>query len=72
MDRKGDRFAQTSAAVLVVILCLGKDPLGCVWEGRERGVCEVKCEVWVRRSCSETDAVKVFWRRVALEMRERK
>jgi len=41
-------------------------------EGRKRGVCEVKCEFAVRRSCGDTDAVEVFWKRVALEMRERR
>jgi len=75
VDRKGDGFAETSAAVFVIVLCpafLGEIPFGRVWEGRKRGVCEVKREVSVRRSCSETDAVEVFWKRVALERRKRK
>ncbi len=64
VDRKGDGFAETGAAVFVVVLCppfLGEIPFGCVWEGGKRGVCKVKREVAVRRSCCETDAVEVFW-----------
>jgi len=64
VDRKGDGFAETGAAVLVVVLrptFLGDVPFGCVWKGEKRGVCEVA----VRRSCCETDAVEVFWERVA-------
>jgi hypothetical protein len=40
--------------------------------GREALAMSGKCEVAVRRSCSEIDAVEVFWKRVALERRERK
>ena len=36
VGRKGDGFAETGTAVLVVVLCLGEVPLGCVWEGRKR------------------------------------
>ena len=75
VNRKVDRFAETSAAVLVVVLCptfLGEVPFRWVREGRKRCVCEVECEVSVRRSCSETNAVEVFWERVALERWKRK
>jgi len=43
----------TGAAVPVVVLCPA-------FLRRKRGVCGVNCEVAVRRSCSETDAVEVF------------
>jgi len=75
-DRKGEGFAETgTAGVLVVVLCpafLVEVPFGCVWEGRKRGVCEVRCEVAVMRSCGETDAVELFWNRVGGRKRERR